>query len=618
MIVLLLLNYNIPNTSCLNPLEPASIPLTNQPSIIDILEYQMSLSYAPTGIASYGVYNNSGSLSYYIIKTNQIIGYFNISSIKAYNSTFPDHYVASLQLNVVLQIVTSTNNYSLWLQNVIVFITNESSFYFINNIWNFTEKRASINPNSIDGNGNIYRYKNIRYYALAYPENELTYSLPLAGYLIINISKAVNRVEVSFGYAILQNGSKVVPFNINYYDKVSIYSQSLLDAYIFINPYNLTGSGHAYNAELVFGGGYGGEVTNFISLSAQLALLYNTSSGIKPFPSLYTFGVNTAEAATNLQVGLSSNGNAYVTVGKRNYNILTNSFSPSIPGFSYIEVYIQVVSLKVSLIDYKYFNSPYYINPPSIINLNSTSKLILLKVIINYDNQNFTVNLPFKIDPIYLKKIVVYILYKEEVLITIHYPNGTSSNWYDRGSVIVLPKIIKLNDSVRYFLNSSNSLIITYPIEIYPNYVKQYYIVINLPNGKISDWVNSNTYYNLPKFIYINNYTRFMLNTTSILITKPGVYNLSFTKQYLVIINYPNGTVANWYNEGSTLRLYYPNLFFQNVRFLGTYNVSNDYYVNVTKPIIESVVIELNLYPILIIGVLIIIIITIIIIIRKK
>ncbi len=53
------------------------------------------------------------------IYTNAVLGYANITSLQAYNSSFNVPYGASLQLNVVLEATsTNGNTYYFWLQNV--------------------------------------------------------------------------------------------------------------------------------------------------------------------------------------------------------------------------------------------------------------------------------------------------------------------------------------------------------------------------------------------------------------------------------------------------------------------------------------------------------------------
>src|SRR6202023_3033885 len=93
---------------------------------------------------SFGVLNTSGMISPYSIKTNEVVGRANISSLLAYNATarnatlgltsFSDPSGASLQLNSLL-VINDLNGaqYVYWPQNVALFLTNES-----NNIANYS------------------------------------------------------------------------------------------------------------------------------------------------------------------------------------------------------------------------------------------------------------------------------------------------------------------------------------------------------------------------------------------------------------------------------------------------------------------------------------------------
>ena len=64
-------------------------------------------------------------------------------------------------------------------------------------------------------------------------------------------------------------------------------------------------------------------------MNADLALFYWDQT-LEAFPSLYTFGVNTAESAYNIRVSYGD-GVAEATSGTPYYGILTNDFSASLP-----------------------------------------------------------------------------------------------------------------------------------------------------------------------------------------------------------------------------------------------------------------------------------------------
>ena len=58
-----------------------------------------------------------------------------------------------------------------------------------------------------------------------------------------------------------------------------------------------------------------------------------------------------------------------------------------------------------------------------------------------------------------------------QFLVLIDLPNGSISGWYNNGSVIVIPKVIKVNGTT-YILNGSDEIKITHPLFITPKYIK--------------------------------------------------------------------------------------------------------------------------------------------------
>ncbi|AWR94068.1 thermopsin [Acidianus brierleyi] len=579
---------------------------------IPFLENEMNSSYNPTGIASYGIYNNSGELSEYTVKTHEILGFYNITSIKAYNSTFSDPYGASLQLNVVLQLITKNGNQSLWLQNVISFITNESTAFYVDNIWNDSAVNASINPSLISGNGSINIYNGRSYYAYATPY--FSYNYPFAGYLIINTTNVKGGVEVTFGYVSVQNGF-LIPPNVIYYDRVFISVPNLVNSYILVDPNLLTGSENLYDAELVFGGQYNGEITNYTSLNANLALMYN-NSGVKTFPSVYTFGSDTAEAAGNLHVSLQNN-NAIVTVGERDYGLLTNNFTPSIPGFTYLQFENVVNNLGIVKVYGFYINSRFPINVPLYIIPNDTVNYTLYKITLTINGVNETIPVNYDLPSFqYFDNITIICEYNENILVTINYPNGTVSQWYLRGEYTNFPRIIQINQTVRYLL-TQNQFLVNSPMNIHPSYVEQYLISVQYPNGTITGWYNASSSIILPNTIYINNSTRYVADENSITITHSGDYSPAYTEEFLVTIKYTNGSVSQWYTKGSEIYLKANVNFFQTAKWVGTYNETNGGSILVNEPISEDEVLGINYIPI--IGIIsIIIVVGIIVFLRKK
>jgi len=270
---------------------------------------------APTGVASFGVYNRSGLLQPYVIRTKEVVGFFNISSIEAYNSTAQilnvSPYEATLQLNAVLQVNDSSGTYYYWPQDVLDFSTNESVLAYSDNVLNLTGDQATLTNSSItslDG-GYVENSSFGAYYGIYQNAPVVTYGLPLAGELIMNLTLLPGQgVEIGMWVIVLQNGTSPYLFTSNF-DRIVIHDPNVTAASFVVSGRDLTPAGEEQrqgnfmDAELVFGGGGNGAATQFLNLSASLFLGYMNSSGsLVPFPSYYSFGADTAEASDNVHV----------------------------------------------------------------------------------------------------------------------------------------------------------------------------------------------------------------------------------------------------------------------------------------------------------------------------
>ena len=264
---------------------------------------------APVGIGYFGVENDSGRIHGTVLEYREAIGYATVYSILAYNASPPkgvSEYGASLQMNAVLFVDTVHGTYAYWLQNVVVFITNESVFYITDNVWNYTGSISTFASNSVTGHGKLHTsvFHGLFY---AYTGARGSYSLPFSVVLYTRLdSVSPNNVTVSFGYNL---GRGTV-----WYDNVTIRQDGIASAVLLVDPFTTTPGGHPYDLDLVFGGQSCGEWTYFERMNASLALevvLFNGTS-VLPNP-LYTFGV-TGERADNLET-VELNGRAFVTVG---------------------------------------------------------------------------------------------------------------------------------------------------------------------------------------------------------------------------------------------------------------------------------------------------------------
>ena len=287
----------------------------------------------PSGIASYGLTNRSGIDAPYAIASSDVIGVASISSINAYNSTAEsvgqNPSGATLQLNSVLVVDErggGTQDY--WCQNTPDFVTLASQVALADNVWNYSASgflsNDSITSEGGGGYVSTFQQNGTTEYYYAYEESNSSYSLPLGLVLLVNATAEPGTgVLVQFG-AWLTGGTLGTRTGTDWFDNVTIHDPTADSAYFFTAGNYTTPLGTFYDTELIFGGEGGGEATNFTQLGANLGLFYanSTSDRMNAFPSYFSFGQDTAEAADNLMVRYLGNGTARVSVGTPNYDYL--------------------------------------------------------------------------------------------------------------------------------------------------------------------------------------------------------------------------------------------------------------------------------------------------------
>ena len=204
-----------------------------------------------------------------------------------------------------------------------------------NNVLNITGDGAQFTNQSILGTGTTSVDNHdgaLQTYYGNYDSNyTYAYTLPQAWVLYMNETVEQGRgVLISMGVRALDGPS---PDKITWYDKITIVDPGVASADFTVNGREYTPAGadtsigSFFDAELVFGGGAGGQAATY-SLDASLALFYWDQT-LRPFPSLYTFGDDTAEAAFNIEVTIG-NGVATAQSGTPYYGILTNDFNASL------------------------------------------------------------------------------------------------------------------------------------------------------------------------------------------------------------------------------------------------------------------------------------------------
>ncbi len=296
----------------------------------------------PMGIAAYGITNDSGSIIPYQVETSEVVGMANITSLLAYNATAVNvgvqPYEATLQLNSMLVVKDANGSeYVYWPQNVMDFITNSSILALTDNVLNVTGDGAFLTNRSITSQNGGYvlacyppKCEASQYYYGIYGNGPvMSYELPL--HILLSISESVERgtgVLIQMGASFLQNGT-ISSTNGTIFDRITILDPNIESGYFYVSGNESTPVGAAslygeyYDTEFVFGGGGNGASTDFEELNSTLGLYYSAlSRKLVSFPSYYSFGADTAEAADNLQVLYLGNGVAEVYPGTPNYEYL--------------------------------------------------------------------------------------------------------------------------------------------------------------------------------------------------------------------------------------------------------------------------------------------------------
>jgi thermopsin len=283
----------------------------------------------PTGVASFGLANQSGIDSPYSIASTDIVGFAAITSMEAYNSTGESVGAnpsgATLQMNSVL-VVNEVGGESqvYWCQNTPDLVTSAHQVAMADNVWNFSSSgflsNDSITSESLEGSVHTSQQSGMTQYYYSYEGSNSSYSLPLGLVLLVNAT-VESGIGVLVEFGAHMTGSQT---DGGWFDNVTIHDPTVQSAYFLTSGNDTTPNGSFYDTELVFGGEGNGEATSFTQLVSSLGLFYANGTGatLTPFPSYFSFGQNTYESADNLMAAYLGNGEVRVLVGAPDYAYL--------------------------------------------------------------------------------------------------------------------------------------------------------------------------------------------------------------------------------------------------------------------------------------------------------
>jgi hypothetical protein len=502
--------------------------------------------YLPIGIASYPLTP---------ITTSELMGFFNITAINAYNPSGESQFGvpnsgASLQFNAVLVVeLTNRQKQYYWVQNALQFITNEEEFRAIDNVWNYTALSSVLSNQTITGNGAVYLSAELYNYVYTSPFTQ--YSLPFVGYLITKAYVSNGRVFVDFGYVIIQNGSHHPP-SVVWYDNVTIIpSAPAVNAYFEVST-ELAPSYLPMDAELVFTGYANFEWTQFSGLFADLAMVYWNGSAWAPLPRLFDFGIDTAEGAVpNISVSVGGNGFATVSLG---------SFSPGL-----VAGEVPTPALPMTSVSYSnpvanqyfsgYITQPMTINFPGTVYVGSGERYVFQGYFVNNEfltNSSITITpsetwfAQYEIEPVYQLQYLVSIVSPLPVYInggeTVNY-----TNWLSPGSQLSIVVLDYVFPNGTMFIPGvgNETLTVNAPTTLAITWSQRYLVTITstMPiyvNGRLVSnytvWLSSGTTLTIqaPTYSAYGGLVLYQPNITSatLTISKPTKLTITYTPNY--------------------------------------------------------------------------------------
>jgi len=258
--------------------------------------------WAPVGVAS---------LPRELTAFGAAAGYFEVRSLKARGYQYgmkPGVNGTSIQLNaiVVLEVAGGGRQYY-FVQNILALRTEERKYSFVTNIFNSTSK-SRVFTGEVRGSGRIlWHIAAPSYYGYRTREERL--SLPLAGFLLINVTAVGGAARIDFGYKV---GGGVV-----WYDSVTIRPYAPVEKTYILAGHAVTPIRTIASLELVLCG-YTADSprAELEDVDVELALLVWDGAGWRPPPRIFNFGFNTAEAVSlNVEARLV-NGTVRITKGE--------------------------------------------------------------------------------------------------------------------------------------------------------------------------------------------------------------------------------------------------------------------------------------------------------------
>ena len=442
---------------------------------------------------------------------------------------------------------------------------------------------------------------------------------------------------VNFEYNVTNGEWNSTPPTVTYYNFTSKANVSL-PAQVWVNAnstycyQNVTAEG-----ERIITTDYRGTVTSPGIITTDYTLQYYVivSSPIPVYAVIdgknisFTsnwFNADTKISIENITYYLTSNEREVITSITPAFNLTVNS--PTTVDINTMEQYYVALASQTPV--YAFINgknetltSGWYssgavveIENITIYSANDT-RFIMLSV---EPSMNFTVNSPITVEVKTEVQYYVVVNSKIPVYAVINGVNGTlKSGWYSANTTIYIENVTYYPaKGVRYLIlgiQPSQKLLLTSPITIQINSVKQYYVTVNssipvyaLINGKneslTSDWYNASVTIQVENISYyptqgVRYVIVYVSPSATIKLASPTAISVSVIKQYYVNVSSPipvkaiiNGTEtylnSSWINEGTVIRIVNYTYYVSGERYIITdisaqnFTVNSPVAVNVT------------------------------------
>ncbi|QOJ79145.1 thermopsin family protease [Infirmifilum lucidum] len=551
--------------------------LCGNPALAWALEHSAKLSNtvlgpaAPTGIADFGIALVNGTYTVYS---------YNFSGARAEVSFSPDFRAVSysypystrgfsVQLNLNLKVATKAGSQQVyWVQEVL--IASESGVFVNINIWNTTVvsreqvcSLAQLNPYRVSGKGYVRHYSgeqggcagDVYVYAAAQTPFAARVSLE------VGVETTGDSVRVSF----YRDGSLV--------DSVIITpSGGVSWAGFVVEP--LLWEWAPLNAELVVAGQSSRYPVAVVeSGSVTLKLIYLREGRWAVPVSAWSVGGNTYERAV---AGLQQVGGASVTVGRGEPRVF--------------QAWLFLVTIRTPLgVFYSTsLDISRYIAP--VIDFGNGTRLVEPRVYIDGKPAG-----SMRVWP----GAVVEVYYTRQYRVSVYLPTGGVEKWVAQGIEVgsLVPEEIDLGNGTRYKLEGiyfsggkvGRDYRVEGPGEIRGVYRRQFLVSIVALETRTA-WLDEGSGLEelVPSQVDFGNRTRLVspvvhyrglsFNLAGARVIGPGVYTVTYTRQYLVRVFALNASYEEWVDSGKSITVRSPSF---NVS--GVYIAPVAYEVNGTR-----------------------------------